>query len=273
MSQSSDRGPAEFVGGTVSYAAKLYGVTLTETQFPVDNGPATGVTVSCDGTNAVVTVSLGPVESEAEAIEASDDASSKVWAALLLAVSDALGDIHMSPPGQRRVALKRAPRPGVIEVSGAGLIMTMGSVSITMTPGPAALDDIRRLATTPSWNPTAAPAYRLFDSAMREETPALQFLGLYHAMMVAFALPAPKPGRDEPSQPALDEALTRFDPSIQFLPATEREPKETPFTRARNRLHHPIDRRISLADAAQYARGQLQHLRKVVAALLRRGIT
>lgn len=256
-----------FIGGTVPYTASLVGLLLPETTFPARK-PVREVLVECDGKKAELKVLLGPFDSEEVALAAARSEMLRVWGALLVGAADAF--TSASEPIRGLHDLKRRPIPGVVFVSGAGAICSMGEVSISVGVSAQRLQTIRDISTGPSWNPSESLAFRLFERAIREPDAALQFLALYSAMVLSLETRAT--GEDEPDQEDVDAELLRLDTAIPLLrPEGDRRRKrrkprdETPFTRARNRLLHPGDRGVSWDDAKAYAASQLQAFRLLVA--------
>jgi hypothetical protein len=251
-----------FVRGTVEYAGELSGLMLPKTTFPGRVAPVSAVEASCDGTNARVIVFLGPVQSEAAAVLAAEDETLRVWAAILVALPDYLSDV--SPPVRRAVRLEAQPHTGVGSLRGESMVRAAGTGSLQATPPPCAIQAVQQLAAAPSWDPSASRAYGRYAAALKESDPALQFLALYGAALEAIRIK----GR-EPHQEDLDDELGRTF-GIARLPSHNRDRRETPFTRARNRLLHPVDRGVKWENAKSYAADQFIPFRKIVAALVRR---
>lgn len=252
-----------FVRGTVHYTGELRPVVLSASTFTGSAAPVTATDVSCDGTHVQVVVRLGRVESHAAAVLAADNEVSRVWGAMLVTLADCFSSAsHLT---REAVHLEPEPRPGVLVVPAASMALTAGVPTITVTPSPDAVIRTKALAATPSWCPSANAAYERYASALNESDPALQFLALYQTAILALTGIA-----REPRQKDLDARLQAFDPSIPTLPVDERNPPETPFTRARNQLVHPLDRGVPADQARTYAANQLWTFRQVVAALVRR---
>jgi hypothetical protein len=250
-----------FVGGVVEYTAKLDRLLLPETTFPAHD-PVREVRVSCDGRDAKLNVLLGPVDSEELALTAADDAMLRVWGAFLVGIPACFTSV--SPPVRRDCRLERPPTPGVLYVPAASMTLSAGIPTITITPGPDAVQVVRDISAAPSWSPSASLPFQLFERALSESDYALQFLALYAA--VVLSLETAGDDEREPRQQEVDAELMRLDATVSLLPPEgEKGKPETPFTRARNRLLHPRGRRVSWSEAKAYAANQLQAFRTLVA--------
>jgi hypothetical protein len=166
---------------------------------------------------------------------------------------------------RRRVSLEEEQQPGVVSLRGFAVATTTASVFIVAKPDADSVARVVGLAAEPGWNPATSATYERYATALKESDPALHLLALYQAAIIALT-----GSLKEPPQSVIDARLRQFDASIPLLPKDSRNKEETPFTRARNQIAHPLDRGVTVDEAKAYAAGQLTAFRRVVVALVRR---